>query len=104
MNLIFNIILPFLTLAILNYLTYKAMPHCQQSNLNGTTILSNGLRIHYKVDNSLRKMESRITKASIGITIMYFICHTPRVITNLSEILVDKDPEVFNHLTKTQGY
>ena len=98
MNLIFNIILPFLTLSILNYLTYKAMPHCQQSNLNGTTILSNGLRIHYKGNNSLRKMESRITKASIGITIMYLICHTPRVITNLSEILEDKNLEVIKWL------
>ena len=97
MNLIFNIILPFLTLAILNYLTYKAMmPHCRQSNLNGSIVLANGLRIHYKGNNSLRKIEYRITKASIGITIMYLICHTPRVITNLSEILVDEDVEVIN--------
>ena len=97
MNFIFNIILPFSTLAILNYLTYKAMmPHCRQSNSNGSTILANGLRIHYKGNNTLRKIEFRITKASIGITIMYIICHTPRVITNLTIILVDKDPEVFN--------
>ena len=93
MNLIFNIILPFSTLAVLNYLTYKAMPHHQQSNSNSTTILSNGLRIHYKVGNSLLKMESRITRASIGITIMYLFCHTPRVITNLSAILEDKNTE-----------
>ena len=97
MNIIFNIILPFSTLAILNYLTYKAMmPHCRKSNLNGSTILANGLRIHYKGNNTLRKIEFRITKASIGITIMYLICHTPRVITNLTITIVDKNPEVFN--------
>ena len=27
---------------------------------------------------------------------MYLICHTPRVITNLTKIIVDKNPEVFN--------
>ena len=97
MNFIFNIILPFSTLAILNYLTYKAMmPHCRQSNLNGSTVLANGLRIHYKGNNTLRKIEFRITKASIGITIMYLICHSPRIITNLTITMVDKNPEVFN--------
>ena len=72
------------------------MPHCRQSNLNGSTILANGLRIHYKGNNTLRKIEIRITKASIGITIMYLFCHTPRVITNLTRTIVDKDPEVLN--------
>ena len=56
------------------------------------------LRIHYKGENSLRKMESRITKASIGITIVYLICHTPRAITNLSEILEHKNTEVIKWL------
>lgn len=43
-----------------------------------------GLRSHGG-GGTVRKREARITKASIGITVMYLLCHTSRVIPNLYE-------------------
>ena len=62
--------------------------------LNG----NEGLRIHHGGESLVRKRETRITKASIGITIMFLICNTPRVIPNLVEVLMDQKafPKVKN--------
>ena len=81
MTLIFNTLVPVTTLSILNYLTYKAM---SKSIHNNDQEGANGLRSHGG-GGTVRKREARITKASIGITVMYLICHTPRVIPNLYE-------------------
>ena len=87
MTLIFNTLLPVFTLSILNYLTYKAMSKSIHNNDHGqplTNSQTSGLRSHGG-GGTVRKREARITKASIGITVMYLICHTPRVIPNLYE-------------------
>ena len=55
--------------------------------LNG----NEGLRIHNGGESLVRKRETRITKASIGITVMFLICNTPRVIPNLVEVLMDQN-------------
>ena len=49
-----------------------------------------GLRSHGG-ENILRKREARITKASIAITIMFVICHTPRVVPNVMEVALEQD-------------
>lgn len=129
MSLIFNTVLPLLTLTILNYLTYQAIQKSLQlannppsnnaeipdQNLRrifslksmsrktstvtiNSTNPQDGLRIHLNGENLIRKREARITKASIGITIMFLICHTPRVIPNLFEFLVD--PNSFPGVSK----
>jgi len=67
-----------------------------------------GLRSHGG-ENILRKREARITKASIAITIMFVICHTPRVVPNVMEVALEQDafPKwlpllvSFNHLLIT---
>ena len=84
MTLIFNTLLPVMTLGILNYLTYKALSQSVHNNEN------NQLRSHGGGE-TVRKRETRITKASIGITLMYLVCHTPRVIPNLNEIIANEN-------------
>ena len=149
MTLIFNTLLPLITLTTLNYLTYKALkrsvtlskgaqqnqginnrhdllaqrnsdsqyvrrivsfyknssreteknPQDPEKNPQDSEIRiqenptnpkshQEGLRSHGG-ENLIRKREARITKASIGITVMFVVCHTPRVIPNLFEVLVD---------------
>jgi hypothetical protein len=66
----------------------------QNNSLPNTEGISNGnegLRIHNGGESLVRKREARITKASIGITIMFLICNTPRVIPNLVEVLMDQN-------------
>ena len=84
MTLIFNTLLPLLSLGLLNYLTYKAMSQSVHNNDN------NQLRSHGG-GGTVRKREARITKASIGITLMFLICHAPRVLPNLNEIIGDEN-------------
>lgn len=126
MSLIFNTLLPLLTLTILNYMTYQAIQKSIQLQAVASQVVTrtvdetseflktpcrrfssrqrssvsvvnkiniqklDGLRSHGSSENTVRKIEARITKASIGITIMFLICHTPRVIPNLFEVLVDQ--------------
>ena len=59
-------------------------------NSQGILRDNEGLRIHHGGESLVRKREARITKASIGITIMFLICNTPRVIPNLVEVLMDQ--------------
>ena len=141
MTLVFNTIVPLLTLTILNYLTYKAIMQSLKLGSQPQTVTNTpggsvggtgnevappsqyvrkivsfyrnpgglnrnrnhslpsssnieGLRIHHGGENLVRKREARITKASIGITIMFLICNTPRVIPNLFEVLADEFPKV----------
>ena len=60
-------------------------------NTEGISNSNEGLRIHNGGESLVRKREARITKASIGITIMFLICNTPRVIPNLVEVLMDQN-------------
>lgn len=126
MSLIFNTLLPLLTLTILNYMTYQAIQKSIQLQAAASQVVTKtvdetdeflrtprrrfssrqkstassvqikmqaleGLRSHGSSENTVRKIEARITKASIGITIMFLVCHTPRVIPNLFEVLVDQN-------------
>ena len=61
-----------------------------------------GLRIHHGGESLVRKREARITKASIGITLMFLVCNTPRVIPNLVELLMGQN--AFPKVRKTLLY
>lgn len=69
-----------------------------RSQHNCNVLVSDGLRSHGG-ENIVRKREARITKASIAITIMFVICHTPRVIPNVMEVALERDafPKVINY-------
>ena len=63
------------------------------TNTNTSTVLNpsaDGLRSHGG-ENIVRKREARITKASIAITLMFVICHTPRIIPNVMEVALEQD-------------
>jgi hypothetical protein len=75
--------------------TYRkpAFNRARNHSLSNPEVILNGnegLRIHHGGESLVRKRETRITKASIGITIMFLICNTPRVIPNLVEVLMDQ--------------
>ncbi|XP_059096177.1 G-protein coupled receptor daf-37-like isoform X2 [Tigriopus californicus] len=132
MNLVVNMIIPFLTMGIMNYIIYRAMNHSHNLTRasittfrsSSTSTLGGAHRINAhqpeqrrptlqrrasslllrnfgssrnsdqpqqnlrrSCENVLRKREARITRASIAITIMFVICHVPRCIPNVMEIL-----------------
>ena len=68
----------------------------------GILSANEGLRIHHGGESLVRKREARITKASIGITLMFLVCNTPRVIPNVVELLMGQN--AFPKVRKTLLY
>ena len=63
---------------------------------NGSNV-GRGLSITYHdPDREARERDARYTKASILMVVVYFVCHTPRLFTNMAEIVYygDQTPEV----------
>ena len=56
---------------------------------NGAQASTDGLRSHGGAVNIVRKRETRITRASIAITVMFVLCHTPRVVPNVLEVFLE---------------
>ena len=93
MNLIFNTFFPQILMIVMNYLIYRTMNCREEMQRNSQNNLrsfnggnGNGI-IRRSCENTLRRREARITRASIAITVMFVVCHAPRCIPNLMELL-----------------
>ena len=139
MNLIFNMLLPFVTMGVMNYLIYQAMSKSRRqqqappatrasvrgrgganqinahapflrrsvSNRRQSSLLtrssstsasvatanpgSSDPNLRRSCESVLRKRETRITRASIAITVMFVVCHLPRCIPNIMEIFLSSE-------------
>ena len=82
LNLVFNQIGPITILIILNTFIYKALKkQCSETkeSIRGGQV------------SPLRKYERRMTRTSIIITLAFLICHIPRMVPNILDLILPHD-------------
>ena len=81
-NYIVNFAFPILTLVVLNYQIYKEL----RKNLRHEVLLGRRHQNEQK-KNALRKRDIRLTRISIIIVVIFMVCHIPRFIMNIIEMV-----------------
>ena len=81
-NYIVNFAFPILTLVVLNYQIYKEL----RKNLRHDILLGRRHQNEQK-KNALRKRDIRLTRISIIIVVIFMVCHIPRFIMNIIEMV-----------------
>ena len=81
-NYIVNFAFPILTLVVLNYQIYKEL----RKNLRHEVLLGRRHQNEQK-KNALRKRDIRLTRISIIIVVIFMVCHIPRFIMNVIEMV-----------------
>ena len=81
-NYIVNFAFPILTLVVLNYQIYKEL----RKNIRHEVSLGRRHQNEQK-KNALRKRDIRLTRISIIIVVTFMVCHIPRFIMNVIEMV-----------------
>lgn len=91
-NLIVNLLLPTIMLAVLNCLIYRALQSSMKSHSSDE---GNTLRRTRGSEEALRKRDIRLTRIAIFIVCIFITCHLPRFIPNVVEMFTPQLPEWF---------
>ena len=89
LNLVFNQIGPITVLIILNTFIYKAL----KKQCNETSDSIRGGQV-----SPLRNYERRMTRTSVIITLVFLICHIPRMVPNILDLILPHGELVCNIL------
>ena len=82
LNLVFNQIGPITVLIILNTFIYKSL---KKQRIEMSDSIKGGQI------SPLKKYERRMTRTSIIITLAFLICHIPRIVPNLMDLILPYD-------------
>ena len=85
LNLVFNQIGPITVLIILNTFIYKSL---KKQRIEMSDSIKGGQI------SPLKKYERRMTRTSIIITLAFLICHIPRIVPNLMDLILPYDEQV----------
>ena len=86
LNLVFNQIGPITVLIILNTFIYKSL---KKQRIEMSDSIKGGQI------SPLKKYERRMTRTSIIITLAFLICHIPRIVPNLMDLILPYDEQVY---------
>ncbi len=89
-NYAVNLAFPILTLCILNFFIYQSL----RKNLTPEVRRNQ----NQQAENALRKRDIRLTRISIVIVVIFIVCHVPRFIPNISELIFGKLTKPFQAL------
>ncbi|TRY70870.1 hypothetical protein TCAL_02903 [Tigriopus californicus] len=98
-NMVVNLFLPTLILIYLNTLIYRAL---ERNKTVGVQLRRNG-----GSKDSLRKRDVRLTRIAIAIVCVFLMCHLPRFLMNVMELIFESLPQYldayvsFNNLLQT---
>lgn len=89
-NYAVNLAFPIVTLVILNTLI------CKELRKNRTPEVRRNQ--NQQAENALRKRDIRMTRISIVIVVVFVVCHVPRFVPNVSELILGKLTKPFQAL------
>ena len=99
MNFVVNLLLPLVLLGFLNVRIYRNMPRLGQGPVyipKPVNMMANGVNdgsaLNEEAVNKHKALEqerdTRYTRASIFMVMVFLICHVPRFVTNVIELLM----------------
>lgn len=89
-NYAVNLVFPIVTLVIHNFLI------CKELRKNRTPEVRRNQNPN--AENALRKRDIRMTRISIVIVVVFVVCHVPRFVPNVSELILGKLTKPFQAL------